>query len=109
VSISIDDFKKVEMRVAQITSVEDIPQARNPMYRLTIDLGNGVTRQCVAGIKDRYSKEELMGKTVVAVMNLEPKSVAGVVSECMLLAAFNEAELSLVVPERSVSLGSTVG
>ena len=108
-SISIDDFKKVEMRVAQITSVEDIPQARNPMYRLTIDLGNGVTRQCVAGIKDRYSKEELMGKTVVAVMNLEPKSVAGVVSECMLLAAFNEAELSLVVPERSVSLGSTVG
>ena len=50
-----------------------------------------------------------MGKTVVAVVNLQPKSVAGVISECMLLAAFNETELSLLVPEKDVSLGSTVG
>jgi tRNA-binding protein len=108
-SLSIDDFKKIEMRVARIASVDDVPQARNPMYKLTVDLGGGVTKQCVAGIKDRYSKEELVGKIVVAVVNLQPKSVAGVVSECMLLAAFNETELTLLVPERIVSLGSTVG
>ncbi len=108
-SLSIDDFKKVEIKIGRITSVEDIPAARNPMYRLTVDLGDGVIKQCVAGIKDRYSKEDLMGKTVVAVVNLQPKSVAGVVSECMLLAAYNETELSLLVPDREVSLGTTVG
>jgi tRNA-binding protein len=109
VSIAISDFSKVEMKVGRITSVEDIPAARKPMYKLTVELGPGLVKQCVAGIKDRYSKEDLMGKTVVAVVNLQPKSVAGVVSECMLLAAFNETELTLLVPERSISLGSTVG
>jgi len=108
-SISVSDFSKVEMKVGRITSVEDIPAARKPMYKLTVELGPGLTKQCVAGIKDRYTKEDLMGKTVVAVVNLQPKSVAGVISECMLLAAFNDTELTLLVPERSISLGSTVG
>ncbi len=108
-SVSIDDFAKIEMKVGRIATVEDIPAARKPMYKLTIEFGTGLTRQCVAGIKDRYTKEELLGKTVVAVMNLQPKSVAGVVSECMLLAAYNDTELTLLVPERSVSLGATVG
>lgn len=108
-SITIDEFAKVEMKVGKITTVDDIPAARKPVYRLTVDFGDGVTRQCVAGIKDRYSKEELQDKVVVAVLNLEPKSVAGVVSECMLLAAFNETELSLLAPERGVSIGAKVG
>jgi len=97
------------MKVGKIVTVEDIPAARNPMYKLTVELGEGVTRQCVAGIKDRYSKDELVGKVVVAVVNLVPKSVAGVVSECMLLAAFNDSELSLLTPERAVSIGTAVG
>jgi tRNA-binding protein len=108
-SIPLSDFSKIEMRVGRIASVEDMPAARKPMYKLVIELGGGETKQCVAGIKDRYSKEELMGKAVVAVVNLQPKSVAGAVSECMLLAAFNDTELTLLVPEKSVSLGSTVG
>ena len=107
--IPIADFAKVDMKVGKVISVDDIPQARGPMYRLTIELGDGVTKQCVAGIKDRYAKEDLMGKVVVAVVNLEPKSVAGVVSECMLLAAFNENELSLLSPDRPVSPGTKVG
>lgn len=107
--ISISDFGKVEMKVGRITSVEDIPAARNPMYKLNVEFGDGVSKQCVAGIKDRYSKEELVDKIVVAVVNLEPKSVAGVVSECMLLAAFNENELSLLIPEKDVSIGTKVG
>ena len=88
--------------------MEDIPAARKPIYKLTIDFGEGQTKQCAAGIKDRYTKEELMGKTVVAVVNLEPKSVAGVVSECMLLTAFNDSELSLLAPDRGVTLGTRV-
>ena len=107
-SLSIDDFKKVEMKVGKIVSVDDIPTAHKPMYKLTVEFGEGVTRQCVAGIKDRYSKEELMGKVVVAVLNLIPKPVAGVMSECMLLAAFNDEELSLLSPDRPISVGTTV-
>ena len=108
-SISIGDFAKVEMKVGKIVSVEDIPEARKPMYKLRVEFGDGISKQCVAGIKDRYTKEELMDKVVVAVVNLEPKSVAGVASECMLLAAFSENELSLLAPERKVSVGTKVG
>ena len=108
-SISIEDFTKVEMKVGKIISVEDIPEARKPMYKLRVEFGDGTSRQCVAGIKDRYAREDLIDKVVVAVVNLEPKSVAGVTSECMLLAAFNEDELALLTPERRVSLGTRVG
>lgn len=108
-SISIADFGKVEMRVGKITSVEDIPTARKPIYKLMVDFGDGSSKQCAAGIKDRYSKEDLMGKVVVAVVNLEPKAVAGVMSECMLLAAFNDSELSLVSPDKDISIGTKVG
>jgi export-related chaperone CsaA len=107
-SLSIDDFRKVEMRVGKILSVEDIPSARKPMYKISIDFGNGVSKQCVAGIKDHYTKDDLAGKIVVAVVNLEPKSVAGVVSECMLLAAYNETKLSLLCTDREVPLGVPV-
>jgi methionine--tRNA ligase beta chain len=107
-SVSIEDFSRIEMRVGRIVSVEDIPQAKKPMYRLILDFGNNNMKQCVAGIKEFYTKEELVGKLVVAVVNLKPKSVAGVVSECMLLAAFNENTLSLIVPERNVTPGLKV-
>jgi export-related chaperone CsaA len=107
--ISVEDFRKVEMKVGKIVSVEDIPAARKPMYKLKVEFGEGESRQCVAGIKDRYARDELVGKVVVTVVNLEPKSVAGVLSECMLLAAFNENELSLLSPDRDISLGTKVG
>jgi tRNA-binding protein len=105
----MSDFSKVEMKVGRISSVEDVPTARKPIYKLTIDFGEGVTKRCAAGIKDRYTKEELKGKMVAAVVNLEPKSVAGVISDCMLLAAFNDNELSLLTPDRAVTLGTKVG
>jgi export-related chaperone CsaA len=106
--IAVADFAKVEMKIGKITSIEDIPEARKPMYKLKLEFEEGVARQCVAGIKGAYSKEDLLGKVVVAVVNLEPKSVAGVASECMLLAASDESQLSLLVPERQVKLGSKV-
>lgn len=109
VSINIDEFGKLEMRVGRVVSVDDIPQARNPMYRLMIDFGNGVVKQCVGGIKQHYSKEQLVGRQVVAVLNLKPKSVAGVVSECMMLAAFDEGNVSLLCPDREMQLGTKVG
>lgn len=108
-SIKIDDFGKVEMKVGRVVSVEDIPQARNPMYKLAIDFGDGNPRQCVGGIKEFYTKEQLLGRLVVAVVNLKPKSVAGVISDCMMLAAFNETDVSLLSPDREMPLGTKVG
>ena len=107
--ISIEDFKKVEIKVGRIVSVEDIPAARNPMYQILVDLGEGETKQCVAGIKNFYTKDQLVGKLVVAVLNLQPKSVAGVMSECMLLAAYSESELALLTPDKELSLGIKIG
>ncbi len=108
-SISIDEFREAEIRVGRITSVEDIPTARNPMYKLNVSFGPEVAKQCVAGIKNFYSKDELVGKVVVAVVNLQPKSVAGVVSECMLLAAYDEESLSLLSLDRELPEGTKVG
>ena len=107
-SLSIDDFAKAEMRIGRVTSVEDIPQAKKPMYKLTIDFGD-TTKQCVGGIKPYYTREQLLNRLVVAVVNLQPKSVVGVVSECMMLAAFNESEVSLLSPDKEMPLGTKVG
>jgi len=107
-SIAISDFSKIEMKVGKVVSVEDIPAARKPMYKLIVEFGDGASKQCVAGIKPYYSKDDLLGRLVIAVLNLQPKSVAGVMSECMLLAASNETELSLLKPDKELSLGSKV-
>jgi len=103
--ITFDDFGKLDLRVAKILEVNDIPKA-DRLYRLTVDLGDE-TRTCVAGIKASYKPEELIGQSIVVVANLEPVTLRGVQSECMLLAAKGE-QLSLVGPARAVDPGTTV-
>lgn len=107
-SISIDVFAQLDFRVGKIIEVDDIPQARKPIYRFKIDFGPLGVKQCAGGIKPYYTKEQLLGKQVVAVTNLEPKSVAGVISECMMLASFTETELSLLTPDKEMPLGTKV-
>jgi tRNA-binding protein len=108
VSVSIDVFAQLDIRVGKIIEVDDIPQARKPLYRFRIDFGPSGVKQCAGGIKAYYTKEQLLGKLVVAIVNLEPKSVAGVVSECMLLASFTETDLSLVTPDKEMPPGTKV-
>jgi tRNA-binding protein len=108
VSVSIDVFAQLDIRVGRVTEVDDIPQARKPLYRLKIDFGPAGVKQCAAGIKAYYTKEQLLGKPVVAIVNLEPKSVVGVISECMMLSAFAETDLSLVTPDKEMPLGTKV-
>ncbi len=107
-SVSFSDFSKLEMRVGRILAVDDIPQARNPMYKLKIDFGPLGVRQCVGGIKSQYTKPQLLGRQVIAVVNLQSKSVAGVVSECMMLAAFDDKDISLLKPDKEMPLGMRV-
>jgi len=108
VPVSIDTFAQLDIRVGKIIEVDDIPQARKPLYRFRIDFGPIGVKQCAGGIKAYYSKEQLLGKEVAAVINLEPKSIAGVVSECMMLASFTETQLSLLTPDRDMPPGTKV-
>jgi tRNA-binding protein len=106
--VSIETFGLLDIRIGKILEVEDIPVARKPIYKLRIDFGALGVKQCAGGIKSYYSKEQLLGKEVAAVVNLEPKSVAGVMSECMMLASFNETDLSLLKPDKEMPPGTKV-
>jgi export-related chaperone CsaA len=106
--VPFDTFAQLELRIGRILEVDDVPMARKPLYKIKVDFGQEGQKQCVAGIKTYYSKEQLKGKMVVAVVNLDPRPIAGVVSECMLLASFNESDLSLLVPDKEIQVGSKV-
>ena len=107
-SVSIETFALLDIRVGRIVEVDDIPQARKPIYNLRIDFGPLGMKQCAGGIKPYYSKEQLLGRQVVAIINLEPKSVAGVISECMMLASFTETDLALLRPDKDMPPGTKV-
>lgn len=107
-SIGINDFAKVDLRVGRIVEVNDL-QTKKPMYALVVDLGRLGIRNIAAGIKDRYSKDELLGKRIIVVSNLEPKSIGGMfISEGMVLAAEDDSNLSLLTPEKGIKEGSRV-
>lgn len=102
--VSFDDFKKIELKTAKIISIEDIV-GKDKLYKLQIELGTE-KRQLVAGIKQYYSKEELLGKTIIVVSNLEPAVIAGNQSNGMLLAVKTiEGKYSVIYPKEECSLG----
>ena len=106
---SIDDFKNIDLRVGRIRSVDNIEGARSQVYRLTVYLGEELgTRQLVAGIKDKYTKEELLEREIIVVANLEPKRIANVESQGMLLAASSGDKLSLLAPDKEMPEGSRI-
>lgn len=104
--ITLEEFKKLSLRVAEIKEVTDHPNA-DKLYVLTIDVG-GSTKQIVAGIKSSYSKESLVGKQVIVVDNLEPAMLRGVESQAMLLAATDTSGVVILSPQRPVTVGSIV-
>ena len=103
---TIDDFKKIELRIGEIKEVDDHPNA-DRLYVVKVDLGDK-TKQLVAGIKSSYQKEELLGKQVVVVDNLDPAQLRGVQSEGMLLASSDEEGIAIISPLRKMKLGSIV-
>ncbi len=105
-TITIDDFKRIQIRVATIREAERIPKS-DKLYKLTIDLGNE-TRTLVAGIAETYSPEELIGRQIAVLVNLQPAVIRGVVSEGMLLAADVDGKAVLLSPDREVPNGSVV-
>jgi len=104
--ISFAEFKKMELKVAQVVSVEAHPNA-DKLYVMKINLG-GEERQIVAGLKAHYKAEELQGRKIVVVTNLEPVVLRGQKSDGMLLAAQDGPNVVIVVPERDVNPGSPI-
>ncbi len=105
--VSIQDFFQTKLMIGQIKEAEEHPDA-DRLYVIKVDLGEEAPRQLVAGIRASYTKEELIGKKVVVVSNLEPATIRGVESQGMILAASSEAGAVLLSPEKDVPVGSAV-
>ena len=104
--ITIDDFKKLELVVAQIKEVKEHPNA-DRLYVLKVDTGAEM-RQVVAGIKKSYMPEQLIGRRVIMVKNLQPAVIRGEESSGMILAASDENGTSILGIDRELPLGSIV-
>lgn len=105
-SLTIDQFRAVELKVATVTAAEPHPNA-DRLLVLQVDLG-GETRQIVAGIRAHYDPATLVGRQVVVVANLEPAKLRGVESQGMLLAAADGERTVLLRPDEAIGPGSIV-
>lgn len=105
--ISFADFKKTDLCVAKVVDVQEIPGA-DRIWKLTVDTGGG-KKEIVAGVKTFYSREQLLGKSIIIVNNLQPSVIRGVESQGMLLAGKHETRLSLLTLDQDLPAGSPVG
>ena len=105
-AVSFEEFSRLDFRVGVIREAAAVAGASR-LYKLAVDLGTE-TRTCVAGIRGSYEPAELVGKSVVVVTNLEKRTIRGIESEAMLLAA-QGSHLALIGPERPVEPGTPVG
>ena len=105
--ISYSDFEKVDVRVGKIIGVEDFPEARKPAYKLTIDFGKEIgIKKSSAQIVKHYTKEELIGKLVMGVVNFPAKQIGPFISECLTLGVPDEnGDIILLTPTKDVPLG----
>lgn len=108
-TINFEDFTKVDLRVGTIIEVKDFPEARNPAYQLTIDFGDLGIKKSSAQITRLYSKEVLLNRQIVAVVNFSKKQIGKFMSECLILGAVNGRDVILLNPEGKVKNGSVVG
>ena len=103
-------FESLDIRVGRILAAEDFPEARKPLYWVTVDFGPGIgIKRSGAGLRDIRTKEELVGRLVVAVVNFPPRQIGKFRSECLILAApLGNGDLALLMPEKEVPLGAKI-
>ena len=108
--ISWDDFEKIDIRAGTIIDAHDFPSAKKPAWQLSIDFGELGIKKSSAQITSLYTKEELPGKQVVAVVNFPVKQIGNFFSECLVLGVYNENnEVVLLHPSLPVKNGSRIG
>jgi len=106
-TISFDDFLKVDIRVGRITRAEPFPEARKPAFKLWVDFGPEIgEKRSSAQITRHYTPEELIGRQVLAVVNFPPRQIGKVMSEVLCLGVPDaEGEVVLLAPDQNVPLG----
>ena len=108
-TIDWNDFAKVDMRVGRITNIDDFPEARKPAYILTIDFGEVGVRKTSAQVTN-YTKEKLLDREIVAVVNFPAKQIGPIMSEVLVLGGVeNDGTVRLLKPDPDCELGSRVG
>jgi tRNA-binding protein len=107
VTITFDDFQRVDIRVGRVVSAEGFPEARKPAYKLVIDFGGEIgTRRSSAQLTRHYTPETLIGRQVLAVVNFPPRQIGPFMSEVLTLGVPDaDGEVVLVTPEREVPTG----
>ncbi len=106
-----EDFQKIDIRVGTITQVEDFKEARNPTYKVWVDFGEFGIKQSSAQITKYYSKDELVGRQVVCIVNFAKKQIANFFSEVLIMGAYDGSQNNVVLlqVERNVKNGSKIG
>ena len=106
--INWNDFEKVKIRVGTIISIHDFPEARKPAYKITVDFGEEIgIKKSSAQITDLYTKEDLLGKQIIGVVNFPPKQIGPFISEFLITGFTQEnGEVVLAVPDRKSVNGS---
>ncbi len=105
--VSFEEFKKLDMRVGRVKDVQDIEGSKS-LIKMIVDFGDE-QRQAVAGLKNHYTKEDLVGRDFVFVLNLERRKLMGIESQCMILAADDgNGNIVLLQPEKEIKEGSRV-
>ena len=108
--ITWQDFEKINIRTGTIVEVIEFPKARKPAYQLRIDFGSLGFKHSSAQITKHYSKEDLLGKQIVAIVNFPPKQIANFMSECLVLGVYDDNnDVILLQPGKPVENGAAIG
>lgn len=105
--ITIDDFKKVQLKIAKVLTAERVPKA-DKLLQMTIDVGESEPRSLVAGIAQHYTPDEIVGRSIVIVANLQPAKIRGIESNGMLLAAEADGKVIVLGPQGDLPPGASV-
>jgi len=106
---TIEDFKRIEMRVGRVVAADDFPEARNPSWKLTIDFGPHGTRRSSAAVRRWYEQGDLVGRLVVCVTKFPPRRIATFDSEVLTLGAVEaDGRVILLQPDEDAELGSLI-
>jgi tRNA-binding protein len=109
VTISFDEFLAVDMRVGRVVAVDEFPEARKPAWKLTIDFGPEIGRKRSSAQIKNYTREQLEGRPVVAVVNFPPRQIGPFMSEVLCLGASDRAgDIILLAPDADVPLGARI-
>ncbi|MBP2661239.1 MAG: export-related chaperone CsaA [Firmicutes bacterium] len=107
---TINDFMELDIRVGEIIQVETFEKAKKPAYQLWVDFGDEIgTKKSSAQITQCYTKEELMGKQVLGVVNFPPRKIADFTSEVLVLGVYAQQGVILIQPEQLVKKGDKLG